>query len=149
MAQIILTIFMTIWGAAWRRIDGSDHKPTAWHLTALLFFILPTAVIYDMHGAKEAIHAYVAYLFIWAGLLAGFNDWKDPSYMFIRYTGYTGIVCALFDVSGWYMLCGLIAGLHYPIGNYISQNYKGYQYTVYAELVAGATLFGGLTYFLF
>ena len=125
-------LLFAAFGAIWRRVDGGDNAPLMWHLLPLV--VAP--VVYIQYGFEMLFAYLVAYL----AMIDGFKDWTDFGYMSMRFTGYCALACALFGVSTWYILCGLVVGLLYPIGNSL----KIPKYTEIAEIVTGFTLFGFL-----
>lgn len=127
-----------ILGAIWRRVDGSKSKPEGWHL-------LPCAFIVYSFWAGD-YHSASAYLIAYIALLDGFSNWKDWSYMAMRYTGYTALACCFLPLSNWYIACGVVSGIVYPLGASIKRKFTSFQYTVYAEIVAGGLMFGGVRY---
>jgi len=128
-------MWLFLLGAIWRVIDGGDNAPKGWHLIPFG----ATPIIYYMYDWKLSC----AWLIATIALLDGFKDWTDYGYMSMRYTGYAALAVALFDVSSWYILAGLVSGLCYPVGASINNKYT-FSYTTFCEAIAGGLLYGVL-----
>lgn len=136
----MMEAIVAILGAIWRRVDGGENKPNGWHL-------LPALYIAWLVFQGE-LYLAGAFTVAWVALLDGFHNWRDFGYMSMRYTGYAALACALFDISNWYILCGFISGILYPLGHQVFLRYRWLQYTVYCELIAGGLMLGGVVYLI-
>lgn len=135
MINIIISIASLLLGAKWRRLDGEGGQIKFFHLAPLLW-ILPVAWYDHMLG--------LALLIAWVSLLDGFHGWTDFGYMSKRYTFYSLLACMFAGVSQWYILCGFISGICYPIGAWYTKKYNSdFKYTEYCEYIAGGLMFGG------
>lgn len=117
---------------SWRRVDGGDNAPKLWHLIPLII----SPFVYMAFGWQ----VFGGFLIAWVAMLDGFKDWTDFGYMSMRFTGYAAVSVALFDLSVYYILCGFLCGIIYPLGN----KFKVKRYTEFAEILTGFVLTFGL-----
>ena len=139
---IIITL-----AAIWRRLKGMQGV----HGTHLLVLPLIMVALYDS-GLSYGVQAWVIFITT-INVLKGFQDWNDWSYMLIRYSGIAAIAMlpVATESAYWYVFaCALAGGFHSLVAAnaYLFPNKNRFfdGFTVYAELVAGAVVVGGLCF---
>ena len=138
-----MTVYIYIlFGAAWKLIDGSSLSPKGWNLL-LIPYVCTSA--YLGLGLASAIACI--------SILDGFQDWKNYSYMSMRFTGYAALATLAHESTDLlYVILCFAAGLLYPVFSMVSAHspilsYKWFLfdgYESYARTISGAVVLGGV-----